>query len=156
MQDENRIGFFVAVELTRREARRVYPLVRLFHPSLTLEQWLTFAQATARAPSGMVAIEDHRACIHAAFIYKVDSRLARGPLLRITDLMVGRLPGGLVNHALMDSIERLARETEAETIEITLPSALEYAVDPAWRAALTAAGFSNRATSMIRRLSPDA
>ncbi len=155
MQDvKNRVTIFAAVELTRRDARRAYPLVRLFHPSLSLENWLKFAHVSTRAPSGVVAIEDMRGCIHAAFVYTVDSRIARGPLLRINELMVGRLPGSLVNHAIMDAVERLARASDAETIEIVLPSALEYAVDPIWRGALAAAGFSTRATSMIRRIAP--
>lgn len=155
MDDEKeRTSIFEAVRLAQREADCVYPLVRLFHPSLSLEQWLKFVQATTRAPSGVVAIKDTRGCIHAAFVYTVDTRLARGPLLRVTELMVGRLPGSLVNQAIMDAVEHLARSTGAEAIEISVPSALEYAVDPIWRGALTTAGFSARTTSMMRHLLP--
>jgi hypothetical protein len=150
MQDD----VFKAIPLARHQARRVYPLVRLFHPALSLDQWLHYARTSKRKASGVVAIQDPRGCIHAVFVYTVDARIARGPLLRVTELMVGRLPGSLVNQAIMESIERLACKTASEVIEISLPSALEYAVDPAWRAALSEAGFSTRTTSMIRRLEP--
>jgi len=151
---KNRSECFKAIPLARQEARRVYPLVRLFHPALSLDQWLHYAQTSINKSSGVVAIQDTRGYIHAAFTYTVDARIARGPVLRVTELMVGRLPGNLVNHAIMDCIERLAGETGSEAIEIFLPSAIEYAVDPAWRAALMEAGFSARTTSMTRRLAP--
>jgi hypothetical protein len=155
MQDANlQNEFFKAIPLERQEARRAYPLVRLFHPALSLDQWLHYAQTSIRKSSGLLTIQDSRGYIHAAFTYSVDGRIARGPVLRVTELMVGRLPGNLVNHAIMDGIERLAGETGSEAIEIFLPSAIEYAVDPAWRAALMEAGFSARTTSMIRRLAP--
>src|ERR1700688_297393 len=137
---------------SRTDIFKAGPLARHLHPALSLDQWLHYAQTSIRKPCGVVTIQDPRDCIHAAFVYTIDARIARGPLLRITELMVGRLPGSLVNHAIMESIKRLACETGSEVIEITLPSALEYAVDPAWRTALTEAGFSTRTTSMIRRL----
>jgi hypothetical protein len=149
-----RDDIFKAIPLARHQIRHVYPLVRLFHPALSLDEWLHYAQNSIRKPSGVVTIQDSRDCINAAFIYTVDARIARGPLLRITELMVGRLPGSLINHAIMESIKRLACESGSEAVEISLPSALEYAVDPAWRTALTESGFSTRTTSMIRRLAP--
>lgn len=155
MQDsKSRIDFFKAIPLARHQVRRMYPLVRLFHPALSLDQWLYYAQTSIRKPSGVVTIQDPRDCIHAAFVYTIDARIARGPRLRVTELMVARLPGSLVNHAIMESIKRLACESGSEAVEISLPSALEYAVDPAWRTALTEAGFSTRTTSMVRRLVP--
>lgn len=156
LAEKTRDDLFASIELTAGEARRAFPLVHLFHPSLSVEQWLKFAQGSTRAPSGVVAIEDTRGCIHATFVYTVDSRINRGPVLRISELMVGRLPGSLVNNAIIGTIERLARAKEAEAIEIILPSALEYAVDPVWRGALTAAGFSTRTTSMVRPLAAQA
>ncbi|MBI4274413.1 MAG: hypothetical protein HY659_06915 [Rhizobiales bacterium] len=151
---QDQAGIFEAVRLAQRESDRVYPLVRLFHPSLSLDQWQQFVNACMRGSSGVMVVRDTRDCIHAAFVYTIDARLARGPLLRITELMVGRLPGSLVNQAIMDAVEHLARSTGAEAIEISVPSALEYAVDPTWRGALIAAGFSARTTSMMRRLAP--
>lgn len=153
-ESKSRTDFFKAIPLARHQVRRVYPLVRLFHPALSLDQWLHYARTSIRKTSGVVAIQDPRGCIHAVFIYTVDARIAREPLLRVTELMVGRLAGSRVNHAIMDSIDRLACKTASEVIEISLPSALEYAVDLAWRTALIEAGFSARTTSMIRRLAP--
>lgn len=138
--------------MTRREADRAFPLVHLFHPAISLDQWLQFAQSRIHGRSGVMTIRDLRGCIHAVFIYTVDARIARGPLLRVTDLMIARLPGSLVNQAVMDAVDHLARSSGAEAIELSLPSALEYAVDPTWRGTLAAAGFSTRTTSMIRRL----
>jgi hypothetical protein len=154
MQDaKSRTDLFEAIPLTRHKARCAYPLARLFHPALSLDQWLQYVQTLIRKPSGVVAIQDTRGCIHAAFVYTLDARVVRGPLLRVTELMAGRLPGNCVNHAIMDSIECLACETGSEAIEISLPSPLEYAIDPAWRRALAEAGYSPRTTSMIRHAS---
>jgi len=145
---------FDAFPLARNEARRAYPLVRLFHPNLSLNQWLHHVQILRRKSSGVIAIQDKRGCVHATFVYTVDVRVARAPLLRVSEMMVWRMLGNLVNQAIMDCIDRLAIETDSETIEISLPSAVEYAVDPIWRNSLKEAGFRVRTTSMIRRLAP--
>jgi hypothetical protein len=147
-------NIFQTAFLSPKQAREAYPLVRLFHPALSLEKWLAFARRWRRMlrhRGGLVAMKDMRGYVHAVFSYRVDSNLRNEPVLRVSDLVVGRLPGRLIDRALVESVERLAREIGCTSILFELPQSREGNVDPSNRSALAKAGYEPCAISFLRR-----
>ena len=147
-------NIFQTEYLSPKQAREAYPLVRLFHPVLSFEKWLAFARRWRRMlrhRGGLVAMKDMRGYVHAVFSYRVDTNLRNGPVLRVSDLMVGRLPGRLIDRALVESVERLAREIDCTSILFELPQSREGNVDPSNRSALAKAGYEPCAISFLRR-----
>jgi hypothetical protein len=116
---------FNAAPLPPAQARLAYPLVRMFDPSVSLEAWLAHARRIARRKpehGGMIAVRDSREILHAVFTYSVDRDFRRGACLRVTDLIVGRLPGALVNGAVLGAAHDLAGELGCRTILIDVPT----------------------------------
>lgn len=111
LQSHETFDPFEAVSLTPALARQAYPLVRMADPSLSIGQWLTFARRQMRITArrgGIVALRDRRQCIHALFTYRVDNNLKLRRFLRISDVMVGHLPGVRPLDAVMKAARRQA------------------------------------------------
>jgi len=135
-------GAYQARLLRADEARAAYPLVSLEHPGVTLDLWRAFARRANRgAPRrrGLVAVTDRRGTIHAVFAYQVEAGLSAAAALRVSDLVMGRLPGGALPRATLACIDRLAAELGSATVTIDV---LDAALTPEDRAALGEAGFA--------------
>jgi hypothetical protein len=116
---------FNAAPLPPAQARLAYPLVQMFDPAVTLEAWLAHARRIARRKpdhGGMIAVRDNRGILHAVFTYSVERNFRRGACLRVADLIVGRLPGALVNGAVLGAAQDLARRIGCKTILIDVPA----------------------------------
>jgi hypothetical protein len=143
---------YQAEPLRAREAEGVYPLVSLMHPEMTLEAWRQFVRRSTRVPrscGGLVAIRDRRGYVHAVFAYRFGETLQSGRALRITDIVMGRLPGGTLPRALIACAERLADELGSPCVTLDV---LEDAVGAADRESLREAGFTPSGLVMTRRL----
>ncbi len=159
MQDssETTADIFNPVPLSGPDLKRVYPLVRMVEPAVTLAQWLAFARRSfgrlrggKARDKGLIALQDVRGYIHAAYSYAVDARLTRGPLLRVDALLVGRLPGRVLNDALLKSIEEIAAAAGCESIQIALIGFHDEFPDAGIRGLLVGAGYRTRPPALVR------
>ena len=144
---------FEATTILPEQARQVYPLVRLFHPAMSLDQWLAFSRWWARMPphqGGLLAIKDRRGYVHAIFSYRVDFHLRHGPVLRLSDLIVGRLPGQIIDLAVVRKAEWLAFGVGCRVVVFELTQSKDGNIDPANRSALEKAGYVPCSTSFLR------
>jgi hypothetical protein len=130
-----------AEPLRASQAEQVYPLVSLLHPGVTPEEWRQFVRRATRMDrhrGGLMAIRDRRGYCHAVFSYRVGDILASGRSLRVSDVVMGRLPGVNLPQALVTCAERLAAELDSAAISIDLEESM---VSPRDREALQRAGF---------------
>ncbi len=145
-------GAYQARLLRPDEARAAYPLVSLEHPEITLDLWRAFARRANRGGHqrrGLVAITDRRGTIHAVFAYQVESSLSAAAALRVSDIVMGRLPGGTLPRATLACIDRLAGELGSADVRIDF---LKGALAPQDRATLAEAGFTTSGVNFSRAL----
>jgi hypothetical protein len=105
------------------EARFAYPIVRLTFPDVTLSQWLYFARAAirqSRKRGGLIALRDLRDHTHALFRYRVEHDLPLLAILKVSTIVVGRLPGQALEAALIESFDSLARQNGCQAICLEL------------------------------------
>ncbi|MBI3435165.1 MAG: hypothetical protein HY056_08825 [Proteobacteria bacterium] len=143
------------MRLLAADARHAYPFVQFFHPEVTLSQWLKFVRPFAAASEqnkGVVTVRDRRRYIHAAFAYFVERPLAQWPILRIDELMVGRLPGRLLNDAVLAAIVGTARGLRCARIQVAGSSAWHDRADAATLAYLIKSGFRPSAPPLTRSI----
>jgi len=140
-------NLYLAEPLRASQAERVYALVSLLHPRVTPEDWRRFVRRATRVPrdrGGLMAIRDRRGYCHAVFSYRVGNELAAGRSLRVSDVVMGRLPGVTLPRALVACAERLAVELDSTAISIDLEASM---VAPEDRDVLLLAGFD--ATGLV-------
>lgn len=146
-------NLYRAEPLRSSQADAVFPLVSLLHPGIAREDWQRFVRRATRLPrhrGGLMAIRDRRGYCHAVFSYRVGDDLAAGRSLRVSDVVMGRLPGVTLPRALVTCAERLAAELDSGAISIDLEQSM---IAPQDREALRQAGFD--ASGVILTRSPD-
>jgi len=122
---------FAAVPLDAAMARQAYPLVRISNPAISMSDWLAFARRVMRlAPDrgGILALSDRRDCIHAIFTYRVDHSITLGRFLRISDIMIGHLPGLRPEDAILKSARHLAAKLDCPSMVLESLTSEEEAI----------------------------
>jgi hypothetical protein len=107
--------------LDGRHARLAYPLVCHVKPAMPINDWIAFVRRWSRlSPNkgGIMALNDRRGYLHAIFTYRVEQNLRFGCFVRITDVIVGHLPGETLNRAIMECTDRLAERIGCSMIVI--------------------------------------
>jgi hypothetical protein len=127
---------YVARRISGADVLRAYPLARLAAGHLTLAAWLRYAEAmgaeppgmrrkhrrTARAETGLLAIEDRRGYLRALCSYAVRPDLAAGRRLDVDNIVaLGLIDSEGPAGEMLGSIERLARELDCPAFAIRLP-----------------------------------
>jgi hypothetical protein len=138
------------------QAKKVYALVSILLPEVTPEAWLAFVrQATHISPrrGGLIAVTDQRGYCHAIFSYRVGQDLAAGRALRVSDVIMGRLPGTTLPRAVVACAERLAADLDSATVLIDLPDSMMASGDAEL---LSRAGFQASGLVLTRRIAPPA
>lgn len=146
-------GAYSAQWLGFDEARKAYALISLAHPEVTLPHWRTFVRRFnrgRRSERGIVAVSDSRGTIHAVFAYQVETSLKNADALCVSDIVMGRLPGGSLPRALIACVDRLAEQLGRSDVKISI---LEEILAPQDRAALGEAGFATSGVQFARRSS---
>ncbi len=116
---------FHADALTLGEARLAFPLVCLAEPAITLDDWLHVVQRYAcRTPlqSGLIAIRDGRGYVHALYAFGTERTLLNRTRLRVTDMVIGHLPGSALRDAILTSAEGIAATLGCDTLIIDVPT----------------------------------
>ena len=135
-------SIFLAAPLKAGAIRQAFPLAKLFNPDLDLASWSGYARSfTSRSAqlAGLQMLQDQRGYVHALFAYTIGQDLLRRRLLRITDLVIGLLPGMALVETLLETFSDLALKYGCDNVMVELsPSS------PA-RAALQSAGFNQTA-----------
>jgi len=148
---------FQASYLRLEETRQAYPLVRLHSPSITLNQWLAFARYWAQIPErrgGLLALKDVRGYLHALFSYRIETDLSHGKLMRVSDLIIGRLPGRTIDMEIVTAIERLADGIGCSSVVVELAQSLAGPSHVATRSAFASARFTPYAVCFFRQEHP--
>jgi hypothetical protein len=107
--------------LDSRHARLAYPLVRHVKPAMPITEWIAFVRRWSRLSpkkGGIMTLNDRRGYLHALFTYRVEQNLRFGCFVRITDVIVGHLPGETLNRSIMECADRLAERIGCSTIVI--------------------------------------
>lgn len=115
---------FQAQSIGVRDAKSAYPLIYLHDPSISLDEWLRFARRRCRQPSdrtGLIALRDRRGLIHALFGYRIDIDLRARKKLCLSNLVVARMPGSLIDQAIILSANDLAARFACQTISLEQP-----------------------------------
>lgn len=115
---------FQALPVGLREARAAYPLIYLHDASITLEEWLRFARRQCVRPAGragLMAIRDRRGIIHALFGYRVDMDLRANKRLCLSNVVIARVPGSMVDDAVAASADEIAIRNHCRTISVDQP-----------------------------------
>jgi len=118
---------FRTAPVDRRMALRAWPLVQSSSPGARLEDWLSYARAQSpRAGakqarrSALVALEDERGYVHALFAWHVRRAIGCARTLRVTDLVVGSLPGRPLAESLVTAIRQAARQARADSVVVEM------------------------------------
>jgi hypothetical protein len=110
---------FKTTPVDRRVALRAWPLVQISHPAVTRENWISYATAVGRRlgkNGGVVAIEDSRGYIHALFAWNVVRTVSYRRSMRVTDMIVGALPGRRLAETIVSAIRAVAEEADADSV----------------------------------------
>jgi hypothetical protein len=132
------------------EVRLAYPVVQLKFPGVTLSQWLDFARMAARPAnkkSGLVAVRDSRKQIHAVFRYRIEKDLQFQVVLKISNLIIARLPGRGLGAAVIEIVDALARESRCQAVSLELTGENEHGETGQ---SLRSTGYSANAVSVLR------
>ncbi len=125
--------------------------MRMLHPDLTEREWRTYVRRASRcapASGGLMAITDERGYCHAIFSYRIGERMGKGRSLRVSDVVMGRLPGVTLPQALIACAERLAAEHGGPDVAIDLDRSM---LAPRDSEALAAVGFEASGLVLTRR-----
>lgn len=109
--------------MDRRVALRAWPLVQISHPEVTREAWLSYAVAAGRRLGknrGLIAIEDSRGYIHAIFGWHVVRSVSHRRAMRVTDMVVGALPGRRLAESVVSAIREMADQVQADSVLIEI------------------------------------
>jgi hypothetical protein len=145
---------FHVAPLAPNEARLAYPLVRMFDPTVTLAGWLSHVRRVVRRKpelGGIMGVRDRRGVLHALFSYHLDRDLRFGCCLRISDLIVGRLPGALVNGAVVAGAQELAERFGCDALLIDVPTPPAEASALASLSGMAGPSFSPSAVTFVRK-----
>lgn len=114
---------FKTTPVDRRAALRAWPLVQISHPGVSLEAWLSYAVSTGKRlgkTGGVVAIEDARGYIHALFSWNVLRTVTYRRAMRITDMIVGALPGRQLAETIVEAVREVAEQVGADSVLIEI------------------------------------
>ena len=110
---------FKTTAMDRRVALRAWPLIQISHPGVSREEWLSYALAAGRRlgkTGGVVAIEDSRGYIHALFAWHVVRTVSHRRAMRVTDMVVGALPGKQLAETIVSAIREIADQVGADSV----------------------------------------
>jgi hypothetical protein len=141
---------YSAARLGADEADVAFPLVSLRHPTLSLRDWRGIVRRLARTPrarGGLVMVRNLRGCVLAVFAYRLAEPLVGGIVLRVTDVIMGRLPGDALPDAVAAAASRLAQELGHARVAIEF-SGEAPGEDVA--CALSQAGFADGGRLLVR------
>ena len=117
---------FVVKRLTSDRAAQAFPLIQSDFGDLTLEQWLTYVSHLLDSKSigerGIACVESEQGYIHGLFVFRVLEDLRHGKTL-VCEYLVAQdlVESELVISKLVDSMERLAAESDCVAIHAFLP-----------------------------------
>ncbi|MFN3888800.1 MAG: hypothetical protein ACK4MV_00275 [Beijerinckiaceae bacterium] len=114
---------FKTTPVDRRVALRAWPLVQISHPGVTREEWVSYAVSAGRRlgkTGGVIAIEDARGYIHALFAWHVVRTVSHRRAMRVTDMVVGALPGRHLAETIVAAIREVADQADADSVLIEI------------------------------------
>eukprot|EP01037_Dinobryon_pediforme_P017850 gene17850-18079_t len=118
------VEYYSLYWLKPSEWAQAYPLVRMVHPGWTLAQWHKRARQLSRAktgPDGLLAVRDVRGIVHALLSCKTEQDFSGHKYIRISDLMLARLPGAQIDAAILDGIVRICAEHHCAALVLDIP-----------------------------------
>lgn len=114
--------------LTEDQLPQVYPLVELHNKSLSLSEWLHFAESHRQGPGdggrGFLSLQDPGSVIKALAQFAVDYELMEGQVLRAANLLtLSVLPrdGRLIAEQMVRALEDLARQKDCKALYLSQP-----------------------------------
>ncbi|WP_336490522.1 hypothetical protein [Methylobacterium nigriterrae] len=141
---------YSAAPLETANADYAFPLMSLRHPGLSLRDWRAVVRRLSRAPrdrAGLMMVRNARDCVLAVFAYRTSEPLVGGLMLRVTDVIMGRLPGDALPNAIAACVEELARDLGHACIAIEIA---DDALSAGEAGILARAGFACGGRVLVR------
>ena len=146
---------FTARRLEAHELAAAFALARCAVPEVTPERWKAFAASLAPLGGGMLVVEAEGALIGLA-AYRPDVSLAHGRLLRIDLLAAFELHRSApVRAALLEGLDRIARESDCESVGLALSGHGATLPAPARVESWESLGHHIGSLFMVRKLAPE-
>lgn len=144
---------YSASPIGAENADTAFPLLSLRYPDLSLQDWRRTVRRLTRMPceqGGLMMVRDLRGRVLAVFAYRSGGNLAGEAVLRVSDVLMGRLPGDLLPAAVAAAAARLAGELGHTRVAMEFADAA-FGNDAA--EALSKAGFEEEGRLLVRTAS---
>ena len=143
-------ALYTTAQLSVDDAVLAFPLVSLRHPALTLREWRGTVRRLTQNPrtrGGLMMVRNLRGCVLAVFVYRLREPLVGGIVLRVTDVIMARLPGDALPDAIATAASRLAQEFGHTRVSIEFS---EDGLSNDLVRALSQAGFEDGGRLLVR------
>lgn len=144
--------------LMASQFRQAFPLIRLMVPHLTLDSWVCYAEALCRGDSGaggIVSAQGEDGYIYGLVCYRVAPSPQLGRTLVVEHFVALDLfDGSAAIRALIDAIERIARDRHCARVHLTLPHARTELgrIDGSLHGSFREAGYEVDSVTLCKRL----
>ena len=125
------VNYYALHWLKPSEWAQAYPLVRMVHPHWSLAHWHKRARILARSkarppgtthPDGLIAVQDRRGIIHGLLVCRLEQDLTGAKYIRISDVMLARLPGTQLDEAILDGLVHICTEYHCSGLLLDMPA----------------------------------
>ena len=148
--------------VTASQIRQAFPLIRLMDSQLTLESWVRYAEALYRrqdgGAGGIVSAQGGDGYIYGLFCYSIAPAPQFSRTLAVEHFVALDLfDGSAVIRALIDAIERIARDHHCAQVHLTLPRArIELGkIDGSLQDSFGGAGYEVDSVRLCKRLASE-
>jgi hypothetical protein len=145
------MSHFLTLQLDPEGLCEALPLLRLALPGLDELRWVAHCEDLVRAGGGVLAVAAADGAFHGVALYRPQSDLCRGKVLRVDMLVAYELsPAGPVRAALLAALEDTCRNVEARGIVLVVPGTGLGTIGNRKGASYEGAGFRSEAALMWR------
>jgi hypothetical protein len=145
------MSHFLTLQLDPEGLCEALPLLRLALPGLDELRWVAHCEDLVRAGGGVLAVAAADGAFHGVALYRPQSDLRRGKVLRVDMLVAYELsPAGPVRAALLAALEDTCRNVEARGMVLLVPDTGLGTIGNRKSAPFERAGFRSEAALMWR------
>ena len=145
------MSHFLTLQLDPERLCEALPLLRLALAGLDELRWVAHCEDLARAGGGVLAVAAADVAFHGVALYRPQSDLCRGKVLRVDMLMAYEFsPAGPVRAALLAALEDTCRYVEARGIVLVVPDTGPGTIGNRKGAFFERAGFRSEAALIWR------
>ena len=119
---------YSVLDLPPEQFRQAYPLIQLLNASLTLDQWLEYANGLHHRPDntgGVLGVRCSPGYIHALATYDIRSRHSIARVMHVEHLCIFDFYHKSAGQLLMEALERRGQAGSCLEITVSAPEAID-------------------------------